>query len=101
MSRADRCDIDQRRPFPNRTAPARSGRSAVLSGADLIQWRHQGRDAPQERSLQLEALEVGPELRRQLRSLERKLDRRLKPAHRRPAVVARALELVAVDGLLL
>src|SRR5919112_230220 len=52
-------------------------------------------------ALDPEALEVRPELRRQLRSLEGELDGRLQPAHRRAAVVARPLELVAVDGLLL
>jgi hypothetical protein len=46
-------------------------------------------------------LQVGPELGRRARALERELDRRLEPAHRRARVVARALELVAVDGLLL
>src|SRR4029450_11787303 len=51
--------------------------------------------------LQLQVLQVRPELGRQLRPLQRQLDRRLEPAHRRPAVVGRALELVAVDRLLL
>src|SRR5467141_1974357 len=51
--------------------------------------------------LDLELADVGTELRVELRPFERQLDRRLQPAHRRAAVVARAFELVAVDRLLL
>src|SRR4026207_1661651 len=50
---------------------------------------------------QTEAAEVGPEVRREVGPLERDVDGRLEPAHRRAGVVAGALELVGVDRLLL
>src|SRR4029077_3908712 len=51
--------------------------------------------------LQLQVAQVGPELGGKLGSLQSELDRGLQPTHRRSAVVAGALELVAVARLLL
>src|SRR5450756_2357069 len=88
-------------PWPNSSTrryrpPSTSPRAATIrlpsSAAELVRSRVRG--------LEVQAPQVGAELRAQVRPGKRELDGGLQPAHGRPGIVASPIELVAVDRLL-